>query len=290
MNITASYVTIEKIEEGVYMKQSKEMLFEHLQTQLSFLQASAKSYDSGSEEEAQRLALNIRILLHDTKSSNSLLSQLQIKDKMCFLTTASAYFTANMASYTGLFGMEMTVGTGGKYRPLCNMDDNVPNKWLQFSDWWNELIVDDKINIFSRRDLILMLANKDGGAHIDGEIDEGYANIKYNNSIGWIYSDGIQDYPFSNNAVYASARQIAEEFIISYAYYMGINKKVRKNMGEVMAKYINDKVYFAPIINDPIATKLFADNRVTKEEKRIYCVENTTFKDKSSNERYLLIS
>jgi hypothetical protein len=48
----------------------------HLAEQLQFLQVSAAAFDAGFEGEAKRLAVVLRILLHDTKSSKSLLGQL----------------------------------------------------------------------------------------------------------------------------------------------------------------------------------------------------------------------
>ena len=60
--------------------QSQAELSQHLQEQLEFLQASAGAYDQGFEGEAKRLAVSIRVLVHDTSNSNSLLGQLGQKD------------------------------------------------------------------------------------------------------------------------------------------------------------------------------------------------------------------
>ncbi|MFJ5956563.1 hypothetical protein ACIQC5_11475 [Paenarthrobacter sp. NPDC092416] len=42
--------------------------------QLEFLDSSCAAYDSGSRSEAKRLATTVRVLLHDTKQSTSLLA------------------------------------------------------------------------------------------------------------------------------------------------------------------------------------------------------------------------
>ena len=61
------------------VKQSKVDLEDHLREQISFLRASADSYDSGFKGEAKRLAVIIRVLLHDTHKSTSLMTLLGIK-------------------------------------------------------------------------------------------------------------------------------------------------------------------------------------------------------------------
>lgn len=43
---------------------------------------SSESFDNGDYVEGKRLALTLRILVHDTRSSTSLLQSLGIKDKL----------------------------------------------------------------------------------------------------------------------------------------------------------------------------------------------------------------
>ena len=51
-----------------------------------------------------------------------------------------------------------------------------------FNDWWNEINFDDKKNKFTRRDIVTYVANQDGGAHVDPELDESYATLTKMNS------------------------------------------------------------------------------------------------------------
>jgi hypothetical protein len=44
--------------------------------------------------------------------------------------------------------------------------------------------------LFARKDFIMALANKEGGAHVDPEILESYNKIANLNSLGWTYSEG----------------------------------------------------------------------------------------------------
>lgn len=53
-----------------------EELQAHLAEQLGFLERSADAFDNGYEDEAKRMATAIRVLVHDTNQSISLLKQL----------------------------------------------------------------------------------------------------------------------------------------------------------------------------------------------------------------------
>lgn len=59
----------------------------HLMRQLGFIRRSCDSYDSGFHDEAIRIAQTIRVLLHDTTASTSLLSLMQQKMNIKLLTT-----------------------------------------------------------------------------------------------------------------------------------------------------------------------------------------------------------
>lgn len=58
-----------------------------LAEQVDFLRASAEGFDAGRQDEAKRLGLTIRVLLHDAGGSKSLLEQLGLKSELSFLDT-----------------------------------------------------------------------------------------------------------------------------------------------------------------------------------------------------------
>ncbi|MGY4173981.1 hypothetical protein [Bradyrhizobium sp. USDA 4529] len=64
----------------------------HLDEQMGFLEWSAKSLDEGYEDEAKRLAVTLRVLLHET----SLLGQLSSLDRS-FPDTSVAFDPPNLA-------------------------------------------------------------------------------------------------------------------------------------------------------------------------------------------------
>lgn len=194
----------------------------HLREHLGFLQASSASFDGGFHGEAKRLALTIRVLLHDTNSSKSLLGQLEYKFKMGFLDTARDANPKNLISHHGLVSLQVGGGKGRYHAQLDGNFPGTPNRYVFFRDWWNKVvIVDSKKVQFTRRDLVLALANQDGGGHVDPALDEKYANLSRNNSVGWRYSNGVIETPFEGVELF-SVRQIAFEV------YKSIDRQLAK--------------------------------------------------------------
>ncbi len=185
--------------------------------QLEFLKRSSESYDNGFISEAKRLSVIIRILLHNTKSQESLLTLLN-RQNMSFYDTASDYDPTNLAPTTGLVMMKFGGGKSGFIPPL---DNGAPPRYakgkVSFDIWWNKIVIANKNkNIFmTRRDLILYVCNKDGGAHVDRKLDKAYADLTRFDSLGWkLVESGIEK-DIGNDVVLASIRQISHEVIRS---------------------------------------------------------------------------
>lgn len=200
--------------------QSKAELFVHLEEQMVFIIRSCSEYDKGDTSEAKRIAASIRILLHDTKSSRSLFSQLELKS-MGFINTAPLTLPSPKHSFLGLIQTKITIHDdltpSGKHHPLL---DHRPQGWPParkrfFPEWWNQIVLTDmRGSLFSRRALVMAVANTDGGAHIDPALDSDYAELSRKNSIG--YAVGLNDNitPIDKSEL-ASIRQIAHEVLRS---------------------------------------------------------------------------
>ena len=70
-----------------------ERLLANLEEQIDFLRTSCALYDEGKEHEAKRIALSVRVLVHDTGAGESLLGQLGVKDKQEFVDTSQTLHT-----------------------------------------------------------------------------------------------------------------------------------------------------------------------------------------------------
>ena len=193
------------------VKQTEDDFKSHLEEQIRFLESSSQSYDDGYISEAKRLAVVVRVLLHDTPKSTSLLTILKKKD-ILFYDTSSDYNPNNLVSQMMLIMMRFGPH-GVKYVPV--LDNHDLKKKVPFEDWWNKIVfVDTKSNQFNRKDLILKLSNKDGGAHVDPNLDAAYANLTRFNSLGWVFErDGIHE--DLGNPVLTSVRQIGYEVLKS---------------------------------------------------------------------------
>ncbi|HWX88337.1 MAG TPA: SEC-C metal-binding domain-containing protein, partial [Solirubrobacteraceae bacterium] len=113
----------------------------------------------------------------------------------------------------GLCVVRMRFDTGQtEYRAALH--DPAPDRLhppVGFDDWWTRVVLrDQQGNGFSRADLVLALANKDGGAHIDTALNEKYRELTRENSLGFTQGP---DQPIANSIVHASVRHIAGELV-----------------------------------------------------------------------------
>lgn len=179
-------------------------LEERLQDQIAFLDASCEAYDRGTTREAYRLATTIRVLVHDTPRSHSLLAQMQVKETISYIDGRSFHMDhlpplggGAMSSAPGLaviahfYQREGSTRDASAYWPAFREDANskLPSKpRVAFDEWWKTPVSTDTLgHRLFRRHFILAAANKDGGAHIDrmfGQEFEGYRAMTREDSMG----------------------------------------------------------------------------------------------------------
>ena len=145
-------------------KQSTDEFQQHLRDTIQALELSADAVDKGYEGEAKRLAASIRVLVYDTSSSKSLLGQLGQK-AIPFYDTSLPYNPKSIMTYSGLTAMTLTEQEAAHVALLDNLPPESPPRWVDFDEWWDRVIfIDKNASGTSRKDLILAVANKDGGA------------------------------------------------------------------------------------------------------------------------------
>jgi hypothetical protein len=203
-----SHISIISEMSGNDHKQSPDEIMSQLTEQIGFLVSSSKSFDKGNEAEAKRLATHLRTLLFDSKYCRSLLGQLTKKDKIQFYDTAYKYDPNNLVTSCCL--CIQAVHKGGWYYVPRNLGNTSKYQKKVFNDWWkNQVVIADKHHTrFKRRDLVLFVADKDGGCHVDPELDKEYAELSRFNSLGW------EPKP-QNRVELACIRQIAHEVLKS---------------------------------------------------------------------------
>ena len=186
----------------------------HLYEQLDFLCSSIAAYDTGKEHEAKRLSVPIRTLVHNTRNTTSLLRHLGVQDRLGWVDRGAPGPPprAIVISF-GLCVVRMRFDVGESfYEPAVHRP--APDRLhppVSFEDWWRRVILQDQRgNGFSRADLVLSLANQDGGAHIDAALNEKYRQLTRENSVGFMQG---QNKPIANSIVHASVRHIAGELV-----------------------------------------------------------------------------
>lgn len=196
-------------------RQPKEELQQHLTDTLQALELSARAFDEGYEGEAKRLAAAIRVLVHDTRNSKSLLGQLGCKS-MQFYDTSIPRHPATIMTYNGITAMSLAGQQATYVAPLDELPPDSPPRYVSFDQWWSRVIFVDKSGReTTRRDLILAVANKDGGAHVDPLLDENYASLSRRNSLAWWFSSPRGDTPLKGPEK-SAIRQIAHEVLKSF--------------------------------------------------------------------------
>ena len=196
-------------------QQTRHDLLKHLDEQVEFLRASCDRFDIGHYEEAKRLAHTIRTLLHDTKVSKSLLGQLGAKQKIGYLNTSPPYDPTNLFPHIGLMSIQIE-GNNVYFLPkLERALQNGKRRYSFFQKWWNDPVLVDKGRLsFNRRELILAVANQDGGSHVDPVLEKSYALLSRGHGMKIMKSDGVFSFPIMEAELH-SARQIAFELLES---------------------------------------------------------------------------
>ncbi|PWS56399.1 hypothetical protein CWB77_06925 [Pseudoalteromonas sp. S1610] len=140
-------------------------LIHHFKKQYEFIENSSALFDLGKTNEAVRIATCLRVLIHDTKNSTSLFTLMEKKEVSKIRSTASSSIDGVKS-----FGFSLTgiMTTGNKNRVTPNMHRIAYDNEVNIDKWWNEIVFAmPEVGAFSRKDFVLIAANKDGGAHVD---------------------------------------------------------------------------------------------------------------------------
>lgn len=164
-------------------------LQKQLKRQLKFLEKSSMEYDNGNFEEALRIAVSLRVLFHDTISSTSIFNYLEQKDKIYIPSTLKSieeqekYFLQQLNMKITTFDPPIMMVDGERKPPFGSWNIN---KLLPVESWWNEKILRINDAEYSRKDIVCLSANQDGGAHLDLKIKpktkllkKGTGRVKY---------------------------------------------------------------------------------------------------------------
>lgn len=140
--------------------------YEQLCDQLELLEQGIKTFDEHGDVHALHLAVTLRVLFHNTNKSTSLLRHLNSENLALHsscgdgLSKDEVMRARASGRFTFIFDMEFS--TSGARPHLQPSRGFVP-----LARWWDDEIVysDDQV-FLTRKEVVLALANKDGGAHV----------------------------------------------------------------------------------------------------------------------------
>lgn len=161
---------------------SKQKLNRKFIEQIKMMESSKVRFFTEGNYEAYRVATSLRVLLHDTRNSSSLLSQMGIKKQMRFYDVANTIKLDRyiMEKYS-LIRYSLNKNPPIIFREITN---ETPTEC--FDEWCNKIVISDG-NIqgntyFTRKDIVLYLADKEGGTNVDSNYDKEKDEAYYNST------------------------------------------------------------------------------------------------------------
>jgi hypothetical protein len=107
------------------------------------------------------------------------------------------------------------VGEISSYEPVLN--DHQSPRSIPVREWWEQVVQKVNEHDITRKDLILVAADKDGGAHVDKNLTPAYKALSADGakgSFGWSYRDGQVEMPI-RGAHLCCIRQLGYEVLNS---------------------------------------------------------------------------
>ncbi|MBI3658112.1 MAG: hypothetical protein HY232_17050 [Acidobacteria bacterium] len=196
------------------------------------LRTLSEEYERGSKAAAKAIAVQLRVLLHDSKQNISLLTMFGRK-RILFDSTPNLLAGTDKTPQLplirfqsrGVIAPEGATISDAEYVPVYwgfpGFGDALnmfipwsipPWQQLPFDQWWDQrvLLIDSQTSL-TRHDIILGVADQQGGAHSDPSIEEKHAIVMRQQALRFSVSLGGQSASPEHGPQYACVRQICYE-------------------------------------------------------------------------------
>ncbi len=161
---------------------------ERLREQYRFLTKSVAEFYSGDTSEAVRIAAIVRVLLNETGNSKPLLKQLRPNYLDLPILEKNPLPPAEPNKVIVL-NIPISYEFDSKgIRPKLNLA-STSYQLVRLGAWWaNPCLVIPGGMAFARKDLVLTLANKEGGAHVDSSLPKEYLALIESRPVHFVYN------------------------------------------------------------------------------------------------------
>ncbi len=163
--------------------EAKDQLTEYIEDLID----DADRYDHGELKKIKRSSVILRSLYYDTKFSHSLLKQIGDKEYIK-MDSYSNNKNENDVYYGNIFTASFEIRSKKKYLYtfLFHPTKEHPKRIIHFDNWLNGNVITLANTQITRKEVIRIMANQDGGAHFDPKIDNVYSKLQ-RGKIGWQY-------------------------------------------------------------------------------------------------------
>ena len=184
---------------------SQSELQHQFNVQLQMLTRRCDSYYEGHHYEAHDIASVLRKMLYDYRQSKSVLGLIGQKETIKYLDSR-VHNNLALPSLKGAWPRTVM-----PYSLYSDKDMH------SFDEWWTKqrFVIQFKDVNFSREELVLTIANQDGGDHVDPTIDRRIAGLRRTKSPWRTISDGEGNDQGIYGFELASICAIGEELIYS---------------------------------------------------------------------------
>ncbi len=158
------------------MARAEANILARLREQMGFLRTSLHAFYEGNFAESVRIATTIRVLVHETGSSKALLMQARPNG----LELPILDHVRERTEHEEILSFAVSVRLGSPLAPAVDLDSS-HYSLSSVGAWWNRTVFTfPKFGTqltHRRKQVVLILANKEGGAHVDENEDLNYRRL-----------------------------------------------------------------------------------------------------------------
>jgi hypothetical protein len=180
------------------MSQPKEQLLLKLREQMELLHTSVIAFYNGRFAEALRIATSIRVLVHESGSSKPLLKLIR-PDGLTLQIPAYTEGARLGEDQVILFAVGIRLGPGTTVAPAVDVHSS-HYSLTTVGPWWERPVFRFQSKVgtqltYSRKRVVLILANREGGAHIDPNEDPDYVRLLTDEPLSFMYNGARLETP-----------------------------------------------------------------------------------------------